>query len=162
MPQKTKLIEKPHLRMHSVVLEILILPGFFHQSFATSIWLRELLVVPQWDKVFWRPDLKNRAMTPPIQIRKASCHLLQSRMDKHLQQCHRISLEVDGSLFEKHWRKFTLRTYSSPLKQWLVLCARFKPDTKKSEAPVAAQYLSFLFRVKLFVSATNIGESINH
>ncbi|VEN60731.1 unnamed protein product [Callosobruchus maculatus] len=53
-----------------------------------------ILVVPRWEKVYWRPDLKSRAFAPPIQIRNANRHLLESRTGKHLQQSPKISLEV--------------------------------------------------------------------
>ncbi|VEN53297.1 unnamed protein product [Callosobruchus maculatus] len=62
--------------------------------------------------------------------------------------------EEDRSLLEKAWRKSTLKTYSSPWKQWLAWCAKIKSDPMQPEAGVLARYLSFLFRVKCFAPAT--------
>nr|CAH7718718.1 unnamed protein product [Callosobruchus chinensis] len=62
--------------------------------------------------------------------------------------------QEDRSLLEKAWRRSTLRTYSSPWKQWLVWYAKIKSDPMKPEAGVLAQYLSFLFRVKRFAPTT--------
>nr|CAI5842756.1 unnamed protein product [Callosobruchus analis] len=41
--------------------------------------------------------------------------------------------EEDRSLLERAWRKSTLRTYSSPWKQWLAWCARIKSNPVQPE-----------------------------
>nr|CAI5839165.1 unnamed protein product [Callosobruchus analis] len=58
------------------------------------------------------------------------------------------------SLLERAWRRSTLKTYSSPWKQWLAWCARIKSNPVQPEVGVLAQYLTFLFRVKRFAPAS--------
>lgn len=53
-----------------------------------------ILIVPRWEKVFWRADLRNRAIAPPFQIRNLQHHLLNARTGRPLPQARKISLEA--------------------------------------------------------------------
>lgn len=44
-----------------------------HLHSATGVFL---VVVPKWERVFWRPDLKARALAPPFTIKKLQSHLI--------------------------------------------------------------------------------------
>nr|CAI5869619.1 unnamed protein product [Callosobruchus analis] len=39
-----------------------------------------ILVVLRWQKVFWRPDLKSRAMVPPIPIRNKLSKTIKGKL----------------------------------------------------------------------------------
>lgn len=53
-----------------------------------------LIVAPRWKKVFWRPDLKNRATSPPFTILKLTEVLIDTRTLKPPPQVEDFILEV--------------------------------------------------------------------
>ncbi|XP_063371145.1 uncharacterized protein LOC134659432 [Cydia amplana] len=53
-----------------------------------------IIIVPRWEKVFWRSDLKMRAVDPPFQIRNLNHHLLDMTTQAGLPNAQNLRLEA--------------------------------------------------------------------
>ncbi|XP_063369922.1 uncharacterized protein LOC134658240 [Cydia amplana] len=53
-----------------------------------------LLVVPKWEKAFWRAEIKKRAISPPFQIQHLKNHLRDLRTNLPPRNIQNLSLEV--------------------------------------------------------------------
>ncbi|KAG7304662.1 hypothetical protein JYU34_010004 [Plutella xylostella] len=62
-----------------------------HLNTATGVYL---IVAPVWEKVFWRPDIKNRALSPPFTIRRLHRVLVDTSTGLPPPQVREMTLEV--------------------------------------------------------------------
>ncbi|XP_073962934.1 uncharacterized protein [Choristoneura fumiferana] len=53
-----------------------------------------LMVVPNWEKVFWRSDLRNRALAPPVEIGNLQTRLVDVQTQRPPSDVKRMVLEV--------------------------------------------------------------------
>lgn len=53
-----------------------------------------LLVAPRWVKVYWRVDLKRRALAPPFQIWNLHLHLVDAVTQTPLPEAQKLCLKV--------------------------------------------------------------------
>lgn len=53
-----------------------------------------LLVIPKWEKAFWRAEIKKRAISPPFRIRDLKNHLRDLRTNLPPRNIQTLSLEV--------------------------------------------------------------------
>lgn len=53
-----------------------------------------ILIVPRWEQVFWRADLKSRALAPPFQLRNLHHHLSEAQTGLPLKQASSLRLEA--------------------------------------------------------------------
>lgn len=53
-----------------------------------------LLVIPKWEKAFWKPEVKKRAVAPPFRIKNLKAHLVDLHTLRPPPDINNLSLEV--------------------------------------------------------------------
>ncbi|XP_039764417.1 uncharacterized protein LOC120636918 [Pararge aegeria] len=69
-----------------------LLPRVLHHL--NSVQGKFIIIAPRWEKPFWRPDLKTRALARPMKIRNLETSLVDTKTGRHPAKVHNLQLEA--------------------------------------------------------------------
>lgn len=141
-----------------------LLPQVLHHLNLCPPESRFLIVAPRWEKVFWRADLKSRAIAPPLLISDVRFHLVDLATHESTSSCRRPDVgnladtgwasHISGwsiqesSLLTAAWRPSTRSTYRKPWSRWVSWASSNNLDPLSPRPCDLAKFLAHLFHVE--------------